>query len=242
MTRGRPRLRVGQHGKVTRSQAAPGVWDAACYFRGLDGKRRAAQKRTPHGVQDRYGAAAEEALLKHLKKLLAGGRAEEDATITSATLVSALLERHLDALRAAGRAPRTVYSYTLRIRYWNAVAAGITVSDCTPGRLERLLEQVRATHGDTDAKQLRTNIAAALDMAINQGVLQTNPARMTKPPPRPRKPTGKGATPIDSDALPTGGQDALEVREVPQQRPNRSDPHASGHGTSGLRSAGPRVG
>lgn len=202
MGRGRPALRIGQHGKITRTPVSPGVWDAACYFRGSDGKRRLAQKRTPRGAKDRHGAAAEAALVDHLAQLVSAAREADDLTVTNQTLVSSLLERHLDALGAAGRAPRTIYSYTLRIRYWNAVAGGITVSDCTPGRLERLLEQVRVAHGDTDAKQLRTNLAAALDVAVTHGVLQTNPARATKPLPKRRTPRGRGATPIPIDALP----------------------------------------
>lgn len=202
MPRGRPALRVGQHGKITRTRVSPDVWVARCYFRGPDGKRRQVQKQTPLGVADRYGAAAEEALLKRLDELIELGRGEDDATVTGRTLVSTLLDRHLEALRAADRAPRTLYSYSLRIRYWNAVAGGITVGDCTPGRLQRLLEQVRSAHGDTDAKQLDSLVAAALDLAVADGVFKTNPARAMKAQPKKRVKSGAGATPIDPDALP----------------------------------------
>lgn len=209
-TRGRPSLQVGQHGKITRTQISPGIWDASCYFRGPDGRRRLARKRTPRGESDRYGAAAEKALLGHLADMLAGAIADEEATITRSTLVSTLLERHLEALRAAERAPRTLYSYGLRIGYWNQIAGGITVADCTPGRIERLLQEVLVAHGNTDAKQLRILVAAALDMAITQGVLTTNPARATKPPPKTRKKKGQGATPIPTDALPSVLKAVLE--------------------------------
>lgn len=202
MPRGRPALRVGQHGKITRTRVSPDVWDASCYVRGPDGKRRQVQKRTPLGVADRYGAAAEEALLKRLDELIELGQGDDDATVTGRTLVSTLLDRHLEALRAADRAPRTLYSYSLRIRYWNAVAGGITVGDCTPGRLQRLLEQVRSAHGDTDAKQLGILVAAALDLAVADGVFKTNPARAMKARPKKREKSGAGATPIDPDTLP----------------------------------------
>ena len=202
MPRGRPALRIGQHGKITRTQVSPGVWDASCYFRGPDGKRREATKRTPGGVSDRHGAAAEAALLRRLEEIASLGQTDEDATVTGRTLVSSLLDRHLEALRAAGRAPRTLYSYSLRVRYWNAVACGITVEDCTAGRLQRLLETVRDKHGDTDAKQLRILLAAALDMAVADGVFATNPARAIKPPPKTKKPRGRGATPLDPGTLP----------------------------------------
>ena len=207
---GRPPLQIGQHGKVTRTQASTGVWEASCYFRGPDGRRRLARKRTPRGESDRYGAAAEKALLEHVGKRLAGAIADEDATITCGTLVSSLLERHLEALRAAERAPRTLYSYGLRVGYWNQIAGGITVGDCKPGTIERLLQEIQTTHGNTDAKQLRTLVAAALDMAITQGALTTNPARATKPAPKPRKKKGRGASPIPKDALPTVLKAVLE--------------------------------
>ncbi|MFM8857077.1 MAG: hypothetical protein ACKOI2_07700 [Actinomycetota bacterium] len=153
-------------------------------------------------MPDRYGSAAEQALLKRLDELTAAGQSDDDATVSGRTLVSVLLERHLDALRNAGRAPRTIYAYGLRIRYWNAVASGITVEDCTAGRLQRLLEEVRNAHGDTDAKQLGILLAAALDMAVADGVFKTNPARAMKPPPKPKKAKGLGATPIDPAMLP----------------------------------------
>ncbi len=127
--------------------------------------------------------------------------------------LSTLLERHLDALRAAERAPRTLYSDGLRIKYWNEIAGGITVEDCTAGLLQRLLDQVRAGHGDTDAKQLGTLLAAALDMAVADGVFKTNPARAMKPPPKKRKAKGKGATPIDPDALPAVLKALLESQK-----------------------------
>jgi integrase len=203
MTRGRPAMRVGQHGKITRQQVSPGVWNATCYFRGPDGKRREVQRRSPRGEPDRHGAAAEEALVKRLDELTELGQADDDATVTGRTLVSDLLERHLDALRGAGRAPRTLYSYGLRVNYWNAIAGGITVEDCTAGRLQRLVERVRSAHGNTDAKQLGILLAAALDLAVADGVFKTNPARAMKPPPKKKEAKGQGATPIDPDVLPT---------------------------------------
>lgn len=199
MRRGRPPLRIGQHGRITRTQLAPGKWEARCRVRDADGLLRHVARQSPAGVRDRLGGAAEAALLEHLSTRAV--RADAGA-VTGSTLVSTLLDRHLDALRAAERAPRTIYSYGLRVGYWNAVAAGVTVADCTPGRLDRLLEQVRAAHGDTDAKQLRTLVAAALDLAVNEGALQANPARATKPAPKPKAKRGGGAHPIDPAALP----------------------------------------
>lgn len=207
MGRGRPPLRIGQHGSITRTQLGPGKWEARCRVRDADGVLRHVARQSPMGTRDRLGGAAEAALLEHLSTRTAQA---DDGTITGSTLVSTLLERHLDALKAAERAPRTIYSYTLRVGYWNTVAAGIAVADCTPGRLDRLLEQVRAAHGDTDAKQLRTLIAAALDLAVNEGVLANNPGRATKPSPKPKKRQGNGAKSLDPAVLPAVVKALLE--------------------------------
>lgn len=127
----------------------------------------------------------------------------DDGTITTSTLVSDLLERHLTALATAGRAPRTLDTYTLRVGYWNAVAAGVRVGDCTPGRIGQLLDRVRAEHGDTTTKQLRTLLAAVFDMAVAEDVLSVNPATAIKAAPKPRTPRGsRGADPIPLTELP----------------------------------------
>lgn len=207
MGRGRPPLRIGQHGSITRTQLGPGKWEARCRVRDADGVLRHVARQSPMDTRDRLGGAAEAALLEHLSTRTVQA---DDGTITGSTLVSTLLERHLDALKAAERAPRTIYSYTLRVGYWNTVAAGIAVADCTPGRLDRLLEQVRAAHGDTDAKQLRTLIAAALDLAVNEGVLTNNPGRATKPAPKPKKKQGNGAKSLDPAVLPAVVKALLE--------------------------------
>ncbi|SHX64296.1 site-specific integrase [Mycobacteroides abscessus] len=200
----RPRLKIGQHGKIRREQRGTNFWYAHCYYRGLDGERRQAERTTPAGAKDKHGAAAVAALEEHLGELLGGGSGgNDDAAVTRDTLVSTLLERHLQALRDAEKAPRTIYSYGLRIGYWNAVASGITVGDCNPGRLNRHIEQVRKGHGDTDAKQLRSLLGFALDYAVNDGVLDANPARATKTAPTKKKSRDSGAQPLDPKLLPS---------------------------------------
>lgn len=203
MPRGRPRLAIGQHGHINRRQLSPGVWEARCRYRGADGVVRLAQKQSPMGAADRRGAAAEAALTEHLAKLLAGSAGSDDGAVTAGTAVSVLLNRHLDVLREAGKSVSTLRSYGYRIGYWNQVAEGITVGDCTPGRLDRHLTQVRAAHGDTDAKQLRTLLGYALDYAVRDGVLTSNPARATKPLPK-KKPTKprRVAAALDPEVLP----------------------------------------
>ncbi|MDQ8118570.1 MULTISPECIES: tyrosine recombinase XerC [Mycobacteriaceae] len=198
----RPRLKIGTRGNIKRTQLATNTWKAHCYYRGLDGERKQAERSTPVGAKDKHGAAAEAALEEYLRELLGGGSGGDGEESSRGTLVSVLLERHLQALMAAEKAPRTIDTYKLRVKHWNSVASGITVGDCTPGRLNRHIEQVRKAHGDTDAKQLRSLLGFALDYAVNDGVLDANPARATKTPPTKKKPKDNGAQPIDQTVLP----------------------------------------
>lgn len=198
---GRPALKLGQHGKIKRLQVSPGTWEARCYFRDLDGVTRRPQRSTPVGVFDRHGAAAEAELLAHL----AERRAEGDEGITGDSLVSALLDGHLEALRSEGKAHRTLDTYQLRINYWNAVAAGLKVSECDAGRIYRLLERVRDDHGHTTARQLRGMLVAVFDAAVRDGALDVNPASAVKAPPAKKATTTakkKAAEPIDPAQLP----------------------------------------
>lgn len=200
MAVGRPPLRIGEHGSITRTMVRPGVWSARCWVRDPDGRLRRASRSTPRGVYDRHGAAAESALLEHLRDR----RAVVPDEISGRTRVTDLLKQHLDNLRAAGRAPRTLDTYALRVDHWEKFGGGITVSDATPGLLNHTLEQVAEAHGRTTAKQLRTLVTAALDLAVNAGVLSANPARAAKPLPAPSRSMReqRGAEPISPDDLP----------------------------------------
>ncbi|RIR76295.1 phage integrase [Mycobacteroides abscessus subsp. abscessus] len=207
---GRPPLGLGEHGKPKRRQLGTGKWEARCYYRDLSGEMSRPRKQTPMGVTDRHGAAAEQALLDHIKNLrrsspLAAADTE-DGAIASDTSVSTLLQRRLDKMKEDNEPVRTQDTYRLRFNYWNNVSAGITVGECTPGRLYRILEVVQAQHGHTTARQLRGNLVYVLDEAVRDGALETNPARAIAAPPKPKNTTKTSkkvaAQPIDPKQLP----------------------------------------
>ncbi len=197
---GRPRLRIGEHGAISRTNVRPGVWSARCWVRDPDGRMRRVGKQTPRDVYDRHGASAEDALREHLRERNADGPLD----VTGSTLVSTLLNRHLDNLRAAGRAVRTLDTYALRVEHWERFGGGLRVADVTPGVLNHTLGQVRTAHGATTEKQLRTLVTAALDLAVNAGVMSANPARAAKGLPQPSRSMReqRGAEPIDPQDLP----------------------------------------
>ena len=63
---GRPPLRIGQHGKITRKYLGGGVWLARARFRDPDGVTRIVERRGPADEQDAHGKLAEDALVDAL--------------------------------------------------------------------------------------------------------------------------------------------------------------------------------
>ncbi|MBN7484533.1 site-specific integrase [Mycobacteroides abscessus subsp. abscessus] len=197
---GRPPLRVGEHGSITRTNVRPGVWVARCWVRDPDGHLRRVGRQSPRDVYDRHGSSAEDALVAHLTERTAAGPTD----ITGRTLITDLLTTHLDNLRVAGRAVRTLDTYTLRVEHWKEFGGGLRVQDVTPGVLTHVLDRLRVAHGATTAKQLRTLVTAALDLAVNAGALSTNPARASQGVPQAKRSLreAQGAEPINPDDLP----------------------------------------
>ena len=69
---GRPPLRIGLHGKISRKHLGDAVWLARCRYRDGDGVTRIVERRGPVG--DQYGKLAEDALIEALKTQHSGRR------------------------------------------------------------------------------------------------------------------------------------------------------------------------
>src|SRR5271166_4863865 len=63
---GRPPLRIGQHGKISRKYLGDGVWEAQCRVRDTDGVTRRVRRVGPADECDRRGKLAEDALVEAL--------------------------------------------------------------------------------------------------------------------------------------------------------------------------------
>ena len=73
---GRPPLRIGQHGKITRKYLGGGVWLARARFRDPDGVTRIVERRGPADEQDAHGKLAEDALVDALNQRRTAGDSE----------------------------------------------------------------------------------------------------------------------------------------------------------------------
>lgn len=65
---GRPLLRIGQHGKITRKYLSGGLWVARCRYRDRDGVTRIIEQRGPVDENEKHGKFAEDALIEELSQ------------------------------------------------------------------------------------------------------------------------------------------------------------------------------
>lgn len=168
---GRPPLRIGQHGKITRKDAGGGVWLARCRFRDDDGVVRIVERRSPAGRRDQYGKLAEE----ELRDALDARRTPTEDDIDRETLVLALCRAHLRRLEEEGRSAATMSTYEFALRKLEPRIAGIRVGEASPGRVDAALRAMVKAHGPTMARQSKTILRGALAIAVLAGALDTNP-------------------------------------------------------------------
>lgn len=174
---GRPRLRIGQHGRITRTDMGGGRWVARCRYRDADGVTRKVERRSPEGVPDVYGKAAEDALVEALAERRASGGDE----INLDTKIITLVDRHIDRLEEDGRAIRTIDTYRYTATKLAKIIAGVRVGDSTPARLDAAIRSMRRAHGDVMAVQSKTLLKGAMHLAVMATVIGSNPVRDVSP-------------------------------------------------------------
>jgi integrase len=187
---GRPPLRISQHGTINRTKLSNGAWLARCRYRDIDGVTRIVERRGPVDDFDQHGKLAEDALIEALKDRRPPAMAEE---ITPETPVSALIERHLERLVEDGRSPVTISTYKFAAQKLNKLIGGVRVCEATPARIDAAIRSMRAAHGATMARQSKTVLRGALQLAVLATVLNTNPVRDVQAIRSSAPPTGASA-------------------------------------------------
>lgn len=190
---GRPPLRIGQHGKITRKPLGGGVWLARCRFRDADGVTRLVERQGP--PEDQYGKLAEDVLVGALEQRRAAG----DGEVTLDTKIMALVDRHIDRLEEDGRAQRTLDTYRYCSKLLAKIMAGLRVGEATPARLDAAIRSMRNAHGDVLAVQAKTILKGGLHLAVMANVLAANPVRDVSPMRAKSRP--KGASALTADEL-----------------------------------------
>lgn len=171
MSRGRPPLRIGQHGKIARIPLGGDAYLARCRYRDDDGIVRVVERRTPVDVRDQHGKIAEEELLD----ALAARRTPSEDEIDSDTLISALCKTYLARLEEEGRASNTMSTYEFALKKLDLKIGGLRLSEASAGRIDTALRAMSKQHGPTMARQAKTILRGALAMAVLVGALSSNP-------------------------------------------------------------------
>jgi integrase len=194
---GRPQLRIGSHGKIKRIYRGGGVWLARCRYRDVDGVTRIVQRLGPADEYDKHGKLAEDALITSLigRRLSASGN-----EIGLETKVADLVEHHLTRLAEDGRSPVTMATYRFTTTKLNKFIKGLRVSEASPARVDAVLRSMRTAHGATMARQSKSILRGALQLAVMSSVLNANPARDVQPLRSQNRP--KGAVALTADQLP----------------------------------------
>lgn len=174
MARGRPPLRIGQHGKITRVNLGGGVWVARCRYRDTDGITRIVQRQGPPDENDRRGKLAEDALVEAIRERRLATGADD---ISLDTKVCALIDQHIARLEQEGRAGRTIDTYRQDAAQLDKIGGGIRVGEASPGRVNAMLTAMSTAHGATKARRAKTLLRGGLQIAVMAGVLGTNPVR-----------------------------------------------------------------
>lgn len=190
---GRPPLRIGQHGRISRKSLGGGVWLARCRFRDADGVTRIVERRGP--AEDQYGKLAEDVLLDVLEQRRVAG----DGEVTLDTKIMVLVDRHIDRLEEDGRAVRTIDTYRYASKLLGKVMGGVRVGEATPARLDAAIRSMRNAHGDVLAVQSKTLLMGGMRLAVMANVLASNPVRDVSP--YRSKARTKGASALTSEEL-----------------------------------------
>jgi integrase len=194
---GRPPLRIGQHGKISRRYLGDGVWEAQCRVRDTDGVTRRVRRVGPPDNYDRHGKLAEDALMEALMQRRPPSGAPDQIGVDTPVMV--LVEAHLARLAEDGRAPATQATYRVVAGKLRAKLGGVRVGEATPARLDAALRSMSSTHGPVMARQAKTILRGGLQLAVMANVLSTNPVRDVQQIKSKRPP--KGAPSLTADQL-----------------------------------------
>lgn len=171
---GRPPLRIGQHGKISRTKLSNGAWLARCRYRDTDGVTRIVERRGPADEFDQYGKLAEDALIDVLKGRRPPAMGDE---VTLDTPISTLIEWHLERLADDHRSLATISTYKFAAKKLNKFISAVRVHEATPARIDAAIRSMRITHGATMARQSKTILRGALQLAVMASLLSANPVR-----------------------------------------------------------------
>lgn len=170
---GRQTTIAGRHTRQNeRIYQGGGVWLARCRYRDTDGVSPIVQKLGPADEYDQHGKLAEDALIAVLAERK---RSATYGEIGLETKVTALVQQHLARLAEDCRSPVTMSTYRFTSNKLTKFIGGLRVGEALPARIDAALRSMRTTHGATMARQSKSILRGALQLAVMASVLGSNP-------------------------------------------------------------------
>ena len=161
---------------------------------------RRIERMTPAGIDDEYGARAEESLLD----AIGARRPPGTGSITGTTTLGELLTRYIKRCREDGQlAPKSVDTYEATLNAVRSRLADIRVSEATAGLLDEIMRGILRDHGAIRERHTKVALNAVLTDAVLAGAIAANPVRELGQRKRHRKTTVKGAPALDVDRVRT---------------------------------------
>ena len=164
----RPPLPVGTHGHIRIYPTTTG-FRATCKVRDYDGIVRTVERssRTKEQARNRLREAIRDRV-----------RADADSDIRADTLISELAELWFAEISVLDRSPTTLEAYRYHLeRSVIPALGGLRIREATVSRADRFVKSVRANHGVSAAKLVRTVLSGMLGLAARHEALTHNPAR-----------------------------------------------------------------
>lgn len=184
---GRPRLPVGAHGRIKRTQIADSHdgkprWQALCRVRDSDGVTRKVFRYTPDGVTDRTGAAAERALMQALTERHHTPDVSGDMRLTD------LWTMYRKQLADDGKAASTLGTYDSVAKRITEGIGQLRIREARTQQVDAHIRAVNQHHGAATARKVRVLLFGMFSMAVRFGAITDNPVRDVSTIVAPRKP------------------------------------------------------
>jgi integrase len=162
---GRKPLPVGAHGKITTTLISPGVHEARCLYRDLNGEVRRPSAR------GKSKSAAEYALLERIQEMAHAAKAGEVTRDTKFGVVTDLWLADLDhKVEHDGRAQTTARTYRSYLTgHILPRFKSLALRQIKSGAVDAFVKKIRTEMGYESAKKVKTIISAISDFAIRRG-------------------------------------------------------------------------
>lgn len=164
----RPRTPLSSHGAISIVEVASGKWRARTRYRYEDGSLRQVE---------RFSTSKPKAL-RALAMGIAAIDASQSGTLTGSTTLEALSVRYIESKGGERTTAGTLAQYKKTLERNVLPRVGkLTISEATPERLQRFLNEVTAASGPGAAKSCKSILSGMLGLAVRNGAVRTNPVR-----------------------------------------------------------------